>query len=69
MAILAVSHLQQTIGLPCCLRDVGVQQEGFAQMAEDALGDAMMISNPRSATQQDIIELLERRTNTYRVIQ
>ena len=59
MAILAVSHLRERIGLPCCLREVGVPRAGFAQLAEDALGDAMMISNPRAATQDEIVRLLE----------
>ncbi len=60
MAILAVAGLRQNIGLPCCLREVGVPREGLQQLAEDALGDAMMISNPRSASQDEILELLEK---------
>ena len=60
MAILDVSHLRGHIGLPCCLREVGVPHDGLAQIAEDALGDAMMISNPRPATQEDIVDMLER---------
>jgi alcohol dehydrogenase class IV len=37
-----------------------VRREGFAEMAGDALGDAMMISNPRPATEEEIVELYER---------
>ncbi len=59
-AVSAVSDLRAAIGLPAGLREVGVQREGLAQLAEDALGDAMMISNPRSATADELVALLER---------
>lgn len=59
-AVSAVTDLCAAIGLPSRLRDVGVPHDGLAQLAEDAQGDAMMISNPRSATTEDLIALLER---------
>ncbi len=59
-AIGAIAHLRTTIGLPDRLRDVGVPRSGFAQLAEDALGDAMMISTPRPATEQDIEAILDK---------
>jgi alcohol dehydrogenase class IV len=59
-AIDAAASLRQRIGLPNGLREVGVPREGFVQLAEDALGDAMMISNPRSATQVELVHVLEK---------
>jgi len=57
--IAAVRQLSQDCGLPQRLSQVGVDRSGFEQMAQDALGDAMMISNPRPAEAQDIISLFE----------
>ncbi len=57
--IATVRRLSQDCGLPSRLRDVGVSQDGLAQMAGDALGDAMMISNPRPATEEEITALYE----------
>lgn len=57
--IAAVRQLSQDCGLPQRLSQVGVDKSGFAQMAQDALGDAMMVSNPRPADAQDIISLFE----------
>jgi alcohol dehydrogenase len=58
--IAAVRQLIQECGLPVRLGQVGVRREGFAEMAGDALGDAMMISNPRPASEEEIVALYER---------
>jgi alcohol dehydrogenase class IV len=58
--IAAVRQLSLDCGLFSRLSQVGVRREGFAEMAGDALGDAMMISNPRPATEEEIVELYER---------
>jgi alcohol dehydrogenase class IV len=58
--IAALRQLIQDCGLPVRLSQVGVRREGFAEMAGDALGDAMMISNPRPATEEEIVALYER---------
>jgi alcohol dehydrogenase class IV len=57
--IAAVRALSQACGLPQRLGLVGVQRDGFAQLANDASGDAMMISNPRPATEDEIVALYE----------
>lgn len=59
LGIAAVRALGQACGLPRRLSLVGVPREGFGQMAADALGDAMMISNPRPATEEEIVALYE----------
>ncbi len=59
-AIRAVAQLRTHIGLPERLSDVSVARDSFATLAEDALGDAMMISNPRQASQDDLVGLFER---------
>jgi alcohol dehydrogenase class IV len=58
--VAAVRRLGLECGLPSRLGQVGVGRDGFAQMANDALGDAMMISNPRPATEEEIVALYER---------
>ncbi|MEW6233047.1 MAG: iron-containing alcohol dehydrogenase [Chloroflexota bacterium] len=60
LSVAAVRKLSADIGLPRCLRDVGVKADGIPQLAEDALGDAMMISNPRPAELPNVIQLLKR---------
>lgn len=55
----AVVSLCLQVGLPHRLRDVGVPVHALAQLAEDALGDAMMISNPRPATAEDVVAILQ----------
>jgi alcohol dehydrogenase len=59
-AVAAVRQLSLDCGLPQRLGQVGVKPEGFAQMAGDAIGDAMMISNPRTASEEEIIALYQR---------
>ncbi|MBI4759292.1 MAG: iron-containing alcohol dehydrogenase [Chloroflexi bacterium] len=60
LSVAAVRKLSADIGLPRRLRDVGVEADGILQLAEDALADAMMISNPRPAELPDVIQLLKR---------
>ncbi len=59
LSVAAVRKLSADIGLPRRLRDVGVKADGIPQLAEDALADAMMISNPRPAELPDVIQLLK----------
>jgi alcohol dehydrogenase class IV len=59
LSVAAVRKLSADIGLPRRLRDVGVKADGIPQLAEDALADAMMISNPRPAELPDVIHLLQ----------
>lgn len=58
-AIAAVRALSQACALPQRLSAVGVPRDGIAQLASDATGDAMMVSNPRPATADEIVALFE----------
>lgn len=58
--IAAVRQLSQDCGLPQHLRQVGVEKSGFSQLVQDALGDAMMISNPRPAEAEELMMLYEK---------
>jgi alcohol dehydrogenase class IV len=57
--IAAVRQLSRDCGLPQRLSQVGVERSGFAQMAQDALGDASLIANPRAPEAEDIVSLYE----------
>jgi alcohol dehydrogenase class IV len=57
--IAAVRQLSRDCGLPQRLSQVGVERSGFAQMAQDALGDASLIANPRAPEAEDIVVLYE----------
>lgn len=58
--IAAVRQLARACGLPARLSEVGVPREGLAQMAADALGDAMMFTNPNPAGEEDVLALYQR---------
>ncbi|MFH1137553.1 MAG: iron-containing alcohol dehydrogenase [Pseudomonadota bacterium] len=51
----ALKAYAQDLGLPTRLRDLGVTADLFEQMAEDAVKDPALRSNPRPATKDDFI--------------
>lgn len=56
----AVSDLVAALGLPQRLRDVGVKREQFREIAENAMDDRCIPTNPRPLTSpDDIVEILE----------
>ncbi|MBC8076869.1 MAG: iron-containing alcohol dehydrogenase [Chloroflexales bacterium] len=55
--IAAVSTLAQDCGLPTRLRDVGVPHEALPDLADIALTDAAIFTNPRSVARDDLIAL------------
>jgi alcohol dehydrogenase class IV len=55
--IFAVQSLADDCGVPTRLRDVGVPEDALPQIAEAALGDAAIFTNPRTATIEEIIEI------------
>ncbi|MFP3886104.1 iron-containing alcohol dehydrogenase [Priestia filamentosa] len=57
-AIEAVKKLSNALDIPT-LEQVGVKREQFNQIAEDALKEIGMLFNPREATKEDVIRLLE----------
>jgi alcohol dehydrogenase class IV len=56
--ILAVQALAADCGLPLRLRDVSVPRDRFEELAETALGDPAIYTNPRQINEVDAIELL-----------
>jgi len=58
-AITAVQELRERVGLPARLRQVGVDPAAIPQLAEDALGDGLMVFNARPATADDLVAILE----------
>jgi alcohol dehydrogenase len=56
-AIGAVKNLTAEVGLPTSIREVGGKEEDFRQMALNALEDPTLLSNPRQASLEDLIEI------------
>jgi alcohol dehydrogenase class IV len=54
----AVRSLAADCLLPVRLRDVGVPEDALPALAETALGDAAIFTNPRPATLDEVIDLL-----------
>ena len=55
----AVRNLDADLGLPSCLKEVGVEPEDFPAIASDALEDLVVASNPRPVESvEDVINLL-----------
>lgn len=52
-------RLQKASGLPLRLRDVGVREEQFPRVAEQALNDGAIIVNPRSMTEEQVLSVLQ----------
>lgn len=53
-------QLNTELGIPDCLKKVGVMDEFFDVMAEDAMKSGNIAVNPRTTTKPDIIELYHR---------
>ena len=60
-AVEALEKLIDTLGVPRRLRDWGVSEEDLALIAQDALEDLVVATNPRPiANQEELVELLHR---------
>ena len=55
-----VSDLRGRLGLPGRLSEVGVPEDGIAQLAEDAMGEGSTLVNPREPSEEDFAELYRR---------
>ena len=55
--IAAVKRMSQRLGIPANLKVLGVKPEDFAVMAENAMKDVCSLTNPRTATKEQIIEV------------
>lgn len=52
-----LAELAREVGLPQRLRDVGVAESDLPELAEYAAGDGALITNPKEATPDDLLEL------------
>ena len=55
----AVRLLAADCGLPARLRDVGVPEDAIPAIAEAALGDAAIFTNPRPVTLDEVIDVAQ----------
>lgn len=60
LAIHALRDISKDVGIPGTLEEMGVKEEDFELMAENALKDGNAFSNPRKGTKEDIIELFKK---------
>ncbi len=58
-AIEAIMKLSEKVGIPKRLRELGVKEEDFKVMAENALKDACAGTNPRDVTLEDTIAIFK----------
>jgi alcohol dehydrogenase len=57
VAIDAIATLAEDVGIPAGLEELGVKEEDFKLMAENAKKDACCFTNPRTATHDQVIEI------------
>ncbi|PXW48206.1 L-threonine dehydrogenase [Dickeya zeae] len=56
-AIQAISQMASDVGIPAGLKDLGVKEEDFNILADNALKDACGLTNPKKATHAEIVEI------------
>nr|WP_294700033.1 iron-containing alcohol dehydrogenase [uncultured Anaerostipes sp.] len=56
-AIAAIRQLSSQVRIPQNLRSLGVKEEDFEIMAENAMKDVCQVTNPRKATKEQIVEI------------
>jgi alcohol dehydrogenase len=57
--IAAIRKLSKSIGIPAGLKELGVKEADLATMAENAKKDACQLTNPRTATLQQVVEIFK----------
>ncbi|CAA7600123.1 Alcohol dehydrogenase, iron-type, conserved site [Acididesulfobacillus acetoxydans] len=60
VAIESIRCLSQDVGIPSGLKELGVKEEDFLTMAQNAMKDACSFTNPRILTLKEVIELYKR---------
>lgn len=58
-AIAAIRQLSEQVGIPSSLRGLGVKEEDFEIMAENAMKDVCCLTNPRKATKEQIVGIFK----------
>lgn len=56
-AVEAIKKLSKAVGIPSGLRELGVKEEDFEEMAKNALADVCTGGNPRDVTLEDTIAI------------
>ena len=56
-AIEAIKKLSRQLEIPSDLKQLGVKEEDFAVMADNAKKDVCQLTNPRTATREQVIEI------------
>jgi alcohol dehydrogenase len=57
VAIDSITTLSKDVGIPANLTELGVKEEDLKTMAENAQKDACGLTNPRTPTLQDVINI------------
>ena len=60
LAVQQVAALARECGLPARLQEAGIPEEGLAEIAENAVVDGAMFTNPRPAETEEILEVLRK---------
>ncbi|MCC5912440.1 MAG: iron-containing alcohol dehydrogenase [Clostridiaceae bacterium] len=58
-ALDAIVKLSEDIGIPSGLAELGVKEKDFEVMAKNAMADACSLTNPRTATLEDVIQIFK----------
>ena len=56
-AIEAIKKLSRQLEIPSDLKQLGVREEDFGIMADNAKKDVCQLTNPRTATREQVIEI------------
>ena len=59
LAIESIKRLSKDIGIPSGLKKLGVKEDDFSILADNALKDACGLTNPRIASKEDIIKIFK----------
>ncbi len=51
--------LSASIGIPSSLSELGVKEQDFSVMSENAQKDACMLTNPRKATHAQVVDIFK----------
>jgi len=57
LAMESIKRLSEDVGIPSGLKELGVKEEDFSTLANNALKDACGLTNPRIASKDDIIQI------------
>ncbi len=56
-AIESIKKLSVSVGIPSGLKELNVKPKDFSMLAENAMNDACMLTNPRIATKEQVIQI------------